>query len=529
MADKRVNVILSLKDRFTSQIQKAAEKTKDLDKDTKRAMRSIQNFGKDANKHFLSLASGAAKASAALSGLAIGAGINEALNMEGYKTQLETATKDTKKAAEIMQYSIKLANKTPFEGGQLVEAAAKFEAMGMSAEKWLTITGDMAAATNKDFDQATEALIDAQTGELERLKEFGITKAMITKKANEMFTDEVVNNQGQIVDLEKFNEALVALMQDKYEGGMDKLAKTVRGRWSTVTGITKSALATMAGVSADGSVRVGSALDIIGNFVQRVADKLTAWQEDGTLDAIAVKFDSFVQGAVNGITMLVSHFDIIAPVIAGVVTGFAAFNILTPVRNGFVAVSGAIKGASTIMAAFNAVMALNPIGAVALAIGALIAILILLKTHWTEITALVTDGIKKMQDGLQKFAEKLSGIKPPEWLNTLASGASKAGSVIGNALNGVAQRVSAKRNATGTSYFAGGATSINEGGRGEIVNLPNGTQIIPHDVAVKGAASKKQNISVSVNIAGNVIGNREYVDYMGKEIVGRLQLALANS
>ena len=508
MADKRVNVILSLKDRFTSQIQKAAEKTKDLDKDTKRAMRSIQNFGKDANKHFLSLASGAAKASAALSGLAVGAGISEALNMEGYKTQLETATKDTKKAAEIMQYSIKLANKTPFEGGQLVEAAAKFEAMGMSAEKWLTITGDMAAATNKDFDQATEALIDAQTGELERLKEFGITKAMITKKANEMFTDEVVNGQGQIVDLEKFNEALVALMQDKYEGGMDKLAKTVRGRWSTVTGITKSALATMAGVSADGSVRVGSALDIIGNYVQRVADKLTAWQEDGTLDAIAVKFDSFVRGAASGISMLVSHFDIIAPVIAGVITGFAAFNILTPIRNGFVAVSAAIKGTTTIMAAFNAVMMMNPIGAVAIALGLLTAGFVI-----------AYNKIKPFHDLINAIWDKLKG---------LGGAAKSAGKTIANAVVAYS-KVPALGNATGTSYFAGGATRINEGGRGEVVNLPNGTQIIPHDVAVKGAASKKQSISVSVNIAGNVIGNNEYVDYMGKEIVSRLQLALANS
>ncbi len=39
--------------------------------------------------------------------------------------------------------------------------------------------------------------------------------------------------------------------------------------------------------------------------------------------------------------------------------------------------------------------------------------------------------------------------------------------------------------ATGTPYFKGGPTRINEGGRGEIVDLPNGTRIIPHDVAKK--------------------------------------------
>lgn len=139
--------------------------------------------------------------------LAAKTGFSEAVDLEGYRLQLETATKDTQKASEIMQYAINLANKTPFEGGELVEGASKFEAMGMAAQKWLPLAGDMAAATNKSFDQATEALIDAQNGELERLKEFGITKAKILEQGEKMFAGvQLVNNQGQIVNQEKFNE-----------------------------------------------------------------------------------------------------------------------------------------------------------------------------------------------------------------------------------------------------------------------------------------------------------------------------------
>ena len=119
-------------------------------------------------------------------GFALKTGLSEAMDLEGFRMQLETATKDTKKAADIMKYSIDLANKTPFEGGELVEGASKLEAMGLSAKKWLPMLGDMAAATNKPFDQAIEAFIGSQTGELERLKEFGITKAKIAEKANKM-------------------------------------------------------------------------------------------------------------------------------------------------------------------------------------------------------------------------------------------------------------------------------------------------------------------------------------------------------
>ena len=76
-------------------------------------------------------------------------------------------------------------------------------------------------------------------------------------------------------------------------------------------------------------------------------------------------------------------------------------------------------------------------------------------------------------------------------------------------------------NATGTPYWRGGYTRVNERG-GEIMNLPSGTQIIPHDVSVKAAGGR--SVTVNVNIQGNVIGNREYTEQVG-EYVGRKVLA----
>lgn len=84
-------------------------------------------------------------------------------------------------------------------------------------------------------------------------------------------------------------------------------------------------------------------------------------------------------------------------------------------------------------------------------------------------------------------------------------------------------------NATGTNYFEGGLTHVNEVG-GEIMNLPRGTQIIPHDISEKMAtANNSNNISVSLNIGGNVVGNDEFIDQIGEAITSRVQLALSNS
>lgn len=83
-------------------------------------------------------------------------------------------------------------------------------------------------------------------------------------------------------------------------------------------------------------------------------------------------------------------------------------------------------------------------------------------------------------------------------------------------------------NATGTNYFEGGFTHVNENG-GEIMNLPRGTQIIPHDISEKMATNANSNIiSVNLNIGGNLISNDEFIDQVGSAISGQVQLALAN-
>ncbi|MBQ5346395.1 MAG: hypothetical protein J6F33_14575, partial [Acidaminococcaceae bacterium] len=87
--------------------------------------------------------------------------------------------------------------------------------------------------------------------------------------------------------------------------------------------------------------------------------------------------------------------------------------------------------------------------------------------------------------------------------------------------------------ATGTDYFTGGPAEVNEGGRGEIINLPSGSQIIPHDKSIQQAAlgfGKKETpaINLTLIIQGNVIGNDEFINQCGEGIVNRIQMALEN-
>ena len=81
---------------------------------------------------------------------------------------------------------------------------------------------------------------------------------------------------------------------------MEKQAGTMKGLWSTVTGVTKSALAEMVGMSNDGSIRAGSAMERLKGSVAQLAGKLEQWQQDGTLARLGEQLD---QGAGLGLDL----------------------------------------------------------------------------------------------------------------------------------------------------------------------------------------------------------------------------------
>lgn len=172
--EKFAKIVKKTENRITKDLKKIKNQFKQLSIDITKSLTSISykglQKGIDILKNFSLLGGSLGVAS-------LGAGIFEGMDYETYKVQLETATKDTKKASQLMRDAIAFANKTPFETGQVIEATAKFESMGLSAKKWLSITSDMAGATSKDMIQAVEAVIDAvASGEFERLKEFGLSK-----------------------------------------------------------------------------------------------------------------------------------------------------------------------------------------------------------------------------------------------------------------------------------------------------------------------------------------------------------------
>lgn len=141
-------------------------------------------------------------------------------------------------------------------------------------------------------------------------------------------------------------------------------------------------------------------------------------------------------------------------------------------------------------------------------------------TAFNNIKTVASNVLSSISGFVSSITSKIQGM-----INKL-KGAKSAGSGTTVPVGGGSITVG---NAKGTSFWRGGWTRVNEEG-GEIMNLPRGTQIIPHDVSVEiaRAAGSRAAGSNSVNIAklADTIVIREDadIDRVAQALVERLEM-----
>ena len=437
----------------------------------------------------------------------------------------------------------------------------------------------------------------------------------------------------------KAEKAGVILSQDTLDSA-NALNDKVDTLKATVKGFAGKVGSELAG-------RASKALDVVGSHFSKAFNTSPMDWLNGKLDTLMAKLDSRIAGGglerladllVNGVQLgaqkagdmlqkagdalkwCKDHSDTLVNVLKGLAAAWAVKKVLdfnngladcvgniggiiktvltmTGVLGGQAAATGTATVAQT---GLNTAMAANPIGAVILAIEALIAVGVLLYKNWDTIKAGAQSLWNKFKDvsirigtafsgafnkvknaaktALEWVASKLSWLNDKiESIPILGSLYKGAKGVLGDAIEWVDNATTGNRSgtstgttqtttrskttttagpvktttsttttipkptpssllslpglpglgkATGTPYWRGGLTRVNERG-GEIMNLPSGTQIIPHDVSVKAAGGR--SVTVNVTIQGNVIGNREYTEQVGEYVGRKVLAALGNT
>lgn len=587
MATKNVNILLKLQDKFTSKMEKAGKLTKEQSLAMQKCSSQVMKFSRTVRNGFGSAVKNIGKVGAALAGISfagITAGfIGMAEATEEYRRamgKLNTAYQSVGFSSDVAQqaysgfYSILGDTDTATEASQLLSQLARNQE---DVSKWTKI----AAGVSGKFGDSLpiNSLVESANESLRTGKVTGVL-ADALNWAGKVSEDQMNAKLAATNDTAKRAQIIMDTLADTYYGAADAFyannkaliqarqnevaMQKVTGALGEASVIAKGKLWELLGVASDGSVSTGSVLEWVMQKVEAFKAKI----ETIDVSKYAPMITEAVQKVQTGIEIAwkmispileqaVKHADVLIPAVLGVVTAISGVSIVADVAGKVMTFVGTIKSVITTVKAAGGIMswvASGPIGLIIAGIAAAIVVVVLLIKNFDKVKAVaqtVFGGIKTfittLVDAFKSLGRQIKDafwgafnwvkqkIQPIiDWISDkigkIRSGFEKIGNFFSNlgfgssANTGSQYSLSANGGkATGTPYFRGGLTRVNEGGRGEIMNLPNGTQIIPHDVAKK--QQKANNISVQVTIQGNVIGNRAFMEQTGAYIANKILVA----
>ena len=423
MTNLKTSISLNFKDKYSGALKKIVTLNKKFESSLGSSKLKINSFNTGLDKAKLGLAGygnklnqvkakqkalaggiagSVAKIAAVWATIKIGEGFLTApANVEKFRTTLQILEGSQEKTKKSLAWIGEFAATTPFQLGEVQDAFVKMKAYGIDPIKGdvLRTLGDTAAAMGKDVMQAVEALADAQTGENERLKEFGIKASTVGQQITYEYTD-VLTKQNRFVSVNKKNRAeitktLTAIMKSNYGGVMEKQSATLLGLWSNIKDYyTRFRLMVM------GDAGSGGPFEKIKEKVKEFKETLDRLYKDGGMEKFAkIWSEKLLVGVQNVWAAIKAVFQVVK-------IAYGAITTIAKLAGGFqnlIVVLGAIKlGFVAINIAMWA-MSANPI---VLIIGAIVAAVALLSygiyklfKNW----AAVVDKIKQATNAIRTF------------------------------------------------------------------------------------------------------------------------------
>lgn len=567
-----LNIILNLKDRMSGPLNSVTNKIKGFKSNLDKVNAKIKSFRDGAVAAFKKVAVAAAAVGAATYKI-----LDAAADMQAVNAQFSQVFGDLEKQAETSLQKIAgdtgvLENRLK---GSYTQIAAFAKTTGMETSSALDLANratvavaDSAAFYDRSIEDVTESLQSFLKGNYENDAALGLSCTETTRNAA---ANKLYGKSFQDLSEEQKQLTLMQMVEDANEasGALGQAARE-SDTWTNQLGNLKQAFKDVMAIVGEVFLNdMVGAVQTVSEYVQNNKETIKAWAE-----AVRAKIVSMWNAVKPVFDFIKKHFDTIKAVVIAVIAAFAGFSAI-------------VKILSIVSTA--AALVTNPIGLIVVAIAAVIGIVVLLwqKCEWfrnavkaifeaiktvvmmwvnvciayftlwknilitifnavktavrfviekfiafknkcLEVKNAVINGFRTMKNQVCAFFDKIKAKIQPLIDKVIAFKNAVADSKVGQMVSGWLGGGDTPEHATGTSYWRGGLTSVNEGGRGEILNLPNGTQIIPHDVSKK-AVQGGGNVTVNVTIQGNVVGNEAFANQIGAIIAKRVITANGNS
>lgn len=233
------------------------------------------------------------------------------MQFENLKTTLSNALGGAAEGAAAMQIIRETANEVKLSIDEVGNGFNKLINRGLkpTKEEFIQLT-DVAKSQGKEVDQYVEAVLDAMTGENERLKEFGVKAKDAGDKV--IFTFKGVSTEVKKNEQDIYNY-LVALGKVPGVAGMSaKAADTFSGKLANIQ-------SKIDGIKIAIFERIGEALKPVLDVVANVLEGFQKWAEKNP------ELASGLTLIVMAITGLTGAFLVLVPIIAGVMALGAPF------------------------------------------------------------------------------------------------------------------------------------------------------------------------------------------------------------
>lgn len=247
-----------------------------LDKETKRAARSIDEFGKNMERVGGSLA---LSVTAPIVGVGV-ASLQAAAKMETASTAFRTLMGSADAANKHLEQLRQFALKTPFQFSELIDASRRMQALGFTAQEVLpklNSIGNAVSALGMGADGINRVVLalgqmkakgTVQAEEMRQLAEAGIPAwDALAKKLGVDIPTAMKMVEKRSVDAATGVDAIMKAME-RFSGGMEAQSKTLGGIFSNVKDAIQFTLADV------GKTLAPMAKDVMLNYLQPMLDKV---------------------------------------------------------------------------------------------------------------------------------------------------------------------------------------------------------------------------------------------------------------
>jgi len=547
---KTVGLIFAIKDKVSPNIKKVADKIGITEKEAKKLDNQIKKLSKDLGGKLKTACK------------AVGAGVVSAV---GTMSALAFKASQTCDRIDDLSNKIGISRKGFQEWDYLMaQNGGQIESLQMGFKKLVgqingVTTGNKSAIKNfrslgvsvvnaSGKLKSQEQVFDECVSALQKMPE-GAKKAQL---ANELFGRSgaelmpLLNQNAEVFkkQREEYKKLGITLSDDVIDAG-NKFGDNLEKLKSIGTAFGAS-------IGADVLPMINSLADELISHLPEIKS------------AVTPVFESLS----NVCKFLIDNFGTLSWVATACLSTFVAYKAISGVVTTIQTLQKVIKAVSAAQGIWNALMLANPIGLIAVAVGLLITLI----ANWDKVKKACIDFCEKAKPVLEDVGNKIVTAFSTvfNWLKEKLAVVGKwiavafALTPIGAFINGLKllvdnwDKVTAgikkatdavkkflhikgngktevktddgtvvKKNAVGTSYYSGGLTRVNEFG-GEIMDLPRGTRIIPHDVSKEMAKNSNNNgINVNITIMGNMVGNQEFLNQLVNAFSQKLQVAMA--